>query len=64
MEAAVTKVLHSLALEDDTIWKIQVEAREKSAQSFCNYSEVGRHKTEPTIKLENFTVGNDSTQEQ
>ena len=34
MGAAVTKVPHSSALEDDAISIIQVEAREKSAQGF------------------------------
>ena len=30
----------------------------------CNHSEMGQHKTEPTVKLEIFTVGNDTAQEQ
>ena len=35
MEAAVSKGPHSSALEDDAISKIQIEAREKSAQDFA-----------------------------
>ena len=35
IEAAVTKGPHSLVLEDDTISKIKVEAREKSAKGFA-----------------------------
>ena len=63
MEAAVTKGPHSSVSEDDTISKIQFEAQGKSSTGVCNYSEVELHKTELTVKLENSTIGNDTTQE-